>query len=117
MSLFDKITQTLDTWLSAPETARPGDDEQAHMDLLEQSSARIRETVDAIRKGNLIAASSTTEDIRAADLLRYEELQMRGKTSTHIGAIAETRDNGMTHVERLNASRARAAEQSNGRIH
>lgn len=101
MSLFDRITQTLDNWLSAPAPEHPAEEEQEHMALLEQSSDRIRATVDAIRQGNLIAASSTTEDIRARDLMRYEQLR----------ATATPRP-AMGHVERLNAERAAAAAQS-----
>lgn len=100
MSLFDRITQTLDNWLSAPAPEHPAEEEQGHMALLEQSSDRIRATVDAIRQGNLIAASSTTEDIRSRDLMRYEQLR------------ATAPQPNMTHVERLTAARAAAAQST-----
>lgn len=73
MSLFDRITQSLDRLLSTPQTVTP-EDEQGHIDLLAQSSGRIRDTLEAIKQGNLVAASSSTEDLRAMDEMRYQEL-------------------------------------------
>lgn len=115
MSLFDRIVRSLDNILPSPPPDTAGEDEQAHLDLLEQSSARIRATVDAIREGNLIAASSTTEDLRANSELRYESLRegvsFASTGSTRIGAVAEQSRN-MSHVERLQANKPPTGERS-----
>lgn len=104
MSLFDRIAQRLDSLFSSPEAVPSTAEEQAHLELLEQSSARIRQTVDAIRRGKLVAASSTTEDMRISDMLRYEQaIQMARASSTHMGAISTGHATGTARqqVQRL----------------
>jgi hypothetical protein len=87
MSLFDRITQKLDRMLSSTSAAVP-EDEMGHMALLEQSSSRIRDTLDAINTGNLIAASSTSEDLLATQRMRYQEL-VGGPLRTEEGFVAK----------------------------
>lgn len=103
MSLFDRIAQSLDKLLSSPAAIAP-EEEQGHLALLEQSSGRIRATLDAIHSGNLVAASSTSEDLLATQQMRYQEL-VGGPRQRYTPAP----QGAMSHTDRLTANGASAA--------
>lgn len=100
MSLFDRIAQSLDRMLSSPATALP-EDEAGHLDLLEQSSGRMRDTIEAIKRGNLVAASSTTEDLRFERETRYQDLVGGSRKQPEGFAAALSPRAESSHVERL----------------
>jgi hypothetical protein len=81
MSLFDRITDTLDRLMSSPSAITP-EDELGHAALLEQSSNRIRDTLKAIKQGKLVATSSSTADLSATDEIRYREM-LRSRETTN----------------------------------
>lgn len=102
MSLLDKITQSLGKILPPPPEASL-EDEQGHMALLEQSSGRIRETITAIKEGNLVAASSTTEDLRANHEMRYQD--MVGGSRRNVGGFTQGLSPAAgNHTDRINAT-------------
>lgn len=103
MSLFDRIAQSLDKMLSSPSSVSP-EDEAGHLALLEQSSGRIRETIDAIKRGNLIAASSTTEDFRCTQEMRYQDMVGGPRLKTASFAENFAPSLSVSQVDRVNAS-------------
>ena len=73
------------------------------MALLRQSSEQSRATVDAILKGNLVAASSATVDGDVEALLRYEQWRDTVSPARSHGETASRPGHGAPFTERLNA--------------
>lgn len=112
MSLFDRIAETLDRWLTPTATAHPVEEEKGHMALLRQSSEQSRATVDAILKGNLVAASSATVDGDVEALHRYEQWRDTVPRARSPAEMATLRpDHGSPFTERLNAEEPRGRDR------
>lgn len=98
MSLFDKTVEFLNRWFAANPSASTLDEEQAHLDLLQESSGRIASTMRAIQEGNLIAALSATENKRVAKEMRFASTR-----NTRVGAVSS---NPAIHSTKLAENRA-----------
>ncbi|MGB1539348.1 MAG: hypothetical protein ACPG80_00150 [Rickettsiales bacterium] len=69
MSFFDRAVGYLDNLLSQP-LPDSSMEESGHTALLEESRQRIQSTLSAIQRGQLIAASSVTENLKNTGRVR-----------------------------------------------
>lgn len=99
MGIFDKAINQVNKWLGKPSGAAAPETDDNYDQIFSESMQRARSTLDAIRQGNLVAASSTIIDEEATAAMRYEFART---SQTSVGAVGIA---SSQHADKLAASR------------
>ncbi len=88
--LFDRTVAWLDKWIAQPSPLDDPKEEEAHLKLLEEANNRAQSTMRAIQEGNLVAAYSKLENVRASEEYRYRQaLQFARTQGVSVGAMGQ----------------------------